>query len=81
MGWRMLDGLYRMTGDTRSAELAQRHFAHLAQPAAAVVQAKVLFDDGEIDAANADRRFLLEPAIIQRRCACWRRSAIAQCAR
>jgi tetratricopeptide (TPR) repeat protein len=61
MGWRMLDGLYRMTGDMKSAEQASRHFAHLASLPAPIVQAKVLFGDGEIDVAEAlIRRFLLE---------------------
>lgn len=61
MGWRMLDGLYRMTGDMRSAELAAAHFAHLASIPPQVVQAKVLFGDGEIDVAeDLIRRFLLE---------------------
>ncbi|WP_408589898.1 tetratricopeptide repeat-containing sulfotransferase family protein [Novosphingobium sp.] len=61
MGWRMLDGLYRMTGDNRSAELAARHCAHLASLPPPVVQAKVLFADDEVDAAEAlIRRFLLE---------------------
>lgn len=61
MGWRMLDGLYRMTGDMRSAELAAAHFAHLASIPPQVVQAKVLFRDGEIDVAeDLIRRFLLE---------------------
>lgn len=61
MGWRMLDGLYRMTGDMRSAELAAAHFAHLASIPQQVVQAKVLFGDGEIDVAeDLIRRFLLE---------------------
>ena len=61
MAWRMLDGLYRMTGDQRSAELAARHFAHLASLPPPVVQAKVLFNDGEIDVAETlIRRFLLE---------------------
>jgi tetratricopeptide (TPR) repeat protein len=61
MGWRMLDGLYRMTGDMRSAELASRHFAHLASLPPPIVQAKVLFSDGEVDVAETlIRRFLLE---------------------
>ena len=61
MGWRMLDGLYRMTGDTRSAELAARHFAHLASLPTPIVQAKVLYGDGEIDVAESlIRQFLLE---------------------
>jgi tetratricopeptide (TPR) repeat protein len=61
MGWRMLDGLYRMTGDQRSAELAGRHFAHLASLPPPIVHAKVLNGDGEVEAAEAlIRRFLLE---------------------
>ena len=61
MGWRMLDGLYRMTGDMKSAEIAGRHFAHLASIPPPIVQAKVLFADGELDAAEAlIRRFLVE---------------------
>jgi len=61
MGWRMLDGLYRMTGDSQSAELAARHFAHLASLPQPIVVAKVLHGDGETDAAETMiRRFLLE---------------------
>lgn len=61
MGWRMLDGLYRMTGDQRSAELAARHSAHLASLPPPIVHAKVLRGDGEVDAAETlIRRFLLE---------------------
>ncbi|MFM8542784.1 MAG: sulfotransferase [Chakrabartia sp.] len=61
MGWHMLDGLYRMTGDLKSADIAARHFAHLASLPAPIVQGKVLFGDGEIDVAEAlIRRFLLE---------------------
>ncbi|MFM7028205.1 MAG: sulfotransferase [Chakrabartia sp.] len=61
MGWRMLEGLYRMTGDLKSAEIAARHFAHLASLPPPIVQAKVLFGDGEMDVAEAlIRRFLLE---------------------
>lgn len=61
MGWRMLDGLYRMTGDQRSAELAGRHFAHLSSLPPPIVHAKVLYGDGEVDAAEMlIRRFLLE---------------------
>ena len=61
MGWRMLDGLYRMTGDTASAAIAERHVAHLTSLPPPIVHAKVLFGDGEIDAAETlIRRFLLE---------------------
>jgi len=61
MGWRMLEGLYRMTGDTQSAGLAARHFAHLTSLPAPIVHAKVLHGDGEVDVAETlIRRFLLE---------------------
>jgi tetratricopeptide (TPR) repeat protein len=61
MGWHMLAGLFRMTGDIAGADLAERHFAHLTSLPPPIVQAKVLFGDGEIDAAEAlIRRFLLE---------------------
>jgi len=61
MGWRMLDGLFRMTGDTASAELATKHCAHLASLPPPIVQAKVLYGDGEIDDAEMlIRRFLLD---------------------
>jgi len=61
MGWHMLDGLYKMTGDRRSAELAGRHSAHLSSLPPPIVHAKVLYGDGEVDAAETlIRRFLLE---------------------
>jgi tetratricopeptide (TPR) repeat protein len=61
MGWRMLDGLYRMTGDTASAGIAERHVAHLISLPQQIVHAKVLHGDGEIDAAEMlIRQFLLE---------------------
>lgn len=61
MGWHMVAGLCRMTGDVAGAELSERHFAHLTSLPPPVVQAKVLYGDGEIDAAEVlIRRFLLE---------------------
>lgn len=61
IGWRMLAGLYRMTGDTARAATAERHFAHLTSLPPPIIHAKVLFGDGEIDAAEMlIRRFLLE---------------------
>jgi tetratricopeptide (TPR) repeat protein len=61
MGWHMLAGLYRMTGDMAGANLAERHFAHLTSLPPPIVQAKVLYGDKEIDAAEMlIRRFLLE---------------------
>jgi predicted Zn-dependent protease len=61
MGWHMLDGLLRMTGDTASAALAAKHSAHLASLPLPVTSAKVLFGDGEIDKAEMlIRHFLLD---------------------
>ena len=61
MGWRMLDGLFRMTGDSAAAELAAKHVAHLAGLPPPIVHAKVLLGDGEVDAAETlIRRFLLD---------------------
>ncbi|MFX8323961.1 hypothetical protein ABTL43_19170, partial [Acinetobacter baumannii] len=48
MGWHMLGGLYRMTGDAAGAALAGRHHAHLASLPPPIVHAKVLFCDGEV---------------------------------
>jgi tetratricopeptide (TPR) repeat protein len=60
-GWHMLDGLFRMTGDTASAALAAKHCAHLASLPPPIVHAKVLFGDGEVDDAEMlIRQFLLE---------------------
>ncbi len=61
MGWHMLDGLLRMTGDTASAAVAAKHSAHLASLPPAIVHAKMLFGDGEVDQAETlIRRFLLD---------------------
>ena len=61
IGWHMLDGLLRMTGDTGSAALAAKHSTHLASLPPPIVHARVLYGDGEVDAAEMlIRRFLLE---------------------
>lgn len=61
LGWHMLGGLYRMTGETENATLASRHFTHLTNLPPPIVHAKVLFGDGDVDAAEMlIRRFLLE---------------------
>ena len=61
MGWRMLDGLYRMTGDLDNAAFAAQHSAHLGSLPPPIVTAKILFGDGEIDRAEAlIRKFLIE---------------------
>ena len=61
MGWRMLDGLFRMSGDTASAAVAAKHCVHLASVPPPIVHAKVLYYDGEVDRAEMSiRRFLLD---------------------
>ena len=61
MGWRMLDGLYRMAGDAAGADLAAKHCAHLASLPPPIVQAKILYGDEEVDRAEMlIRRFLIE---------------------
>lgn len=61
MGWRMLDGLYRMTGDAANAAAATAHTAHLASIPPPIVVAKILYGDGETDRAEMlIRRFLLD---------------------
>lgn len=61
MGWRMLDGLFRMTGDTANAEIAAKHCTHLLSLPPPIVHAKVLFGDGEVDTSEMlIRRFLLD---------------------
>ncbi len=61
MGWHMLDGLHRMTGDQASSATAVRHCSHLASLPPPIVTAKVLFYDGENDQAEMlIRRFLLD---------------------
>ena len=61
MAWRILDGLFRMTGDTAGGALAAKHRAHLASLPPPIVNAKVLYGDGEVDRAEMQiRRFLLD---------------------
>jgi len=61
LAWRMLDGLWQMTGDHANAALAARHTKHLASIPPPVVHAKILFGDGEIDHAETlVRQFLLD---------------------
>ena len=61
MGWHMLGGLLRMTGDTASAAAAAKHSEHLASLPPPIVHAKILNFDGEIDQAEMlIRRFLLD---------------------
>ena len=59
MGWRMLDGLYRLTGDA-NAEIAAAHVATLKHLPPEVVTATSLFSDGELGPAEQTvRAFLL----------------------
>jgi len=59
--WSMLEGLYRMTGQTDNAAMAAGHVAILRKLPPAVVTATGLFMDGDLDAAEPMiRAFLLE---------------------
>ncbi len=50
--WSLLEGLYRMTGQTDEAATAAAHVATLKKLAPPVVQATSLFSDGELTAAE-----------------------------
>src|SRR5271154_2140719 len=59
--WRMLDGLYRMTGQADNAAMAASHVATLEKIPIEVVTATSLFEDGDLDAAEPlIRTFLLQ---------------------
>src|SRR6516225_9574408 len=59
--WKMLEGLYRMTGQAASAAQAAAHLATLNKLPPAVVTATALFHDGELAAAEQMvRDFLLK---------------------
>ena len=59
--WGMLEGLYRLTGDTENAATAAAHVATLKQLPPEVVTATALFADGELAAAEQMiRAFLLK---------------------
>jgi tetratricopeptide (TPR) repeat protein len=58
--WNLLDGLYRMTGDSANAATAASHVATLKRLAPEVVSATSSFADGELDRAeNIIRPYLL----------------------
>ena len=60
MSWRMLDGVYRLSGEAVNAATAAAHVAALKAQPPEVVTATALFFDGEIDAAETMiRAFLL----------------------
>jgi tetratricopeptide (TPR) repeat protein len=60
MSWRMLEGLYRLTGDPRNAATCAAEMAALKRLPREVVTATSLFSDGEVTAAEQIiRPFLL----------------------
>jgi tetratricopeptide (TPR) repeat protein len=59
--WKMLEGLYRMTGQAANAAQAAAHLAMLAKLPAAVATATALFYDGELaESEQMVRDFLLK---------------------
>jgi tetratricopeptide (TPR) repeat protein len=61
MSWRMLEGLYRMTGDLQNAGVAADHVATLKALPREVVSATAFFADGDLAPAEAIvRAFLLQ---------------------
>jgi tetratricopeptide (TPR) repeat protein len=59
--WRMLDGLYRMTGQAENAAMAASHVATMQKIPTEVVTATSLFEDGDLDAAEPlIRAYLLQ---------------------
>jgi tetratricopeptide (TPR) repeat protein len=60
MSWRMLEGLYRMTGEAENAAMAATHVATLKGLPAEVLTATSLFSDGDLaPAEQIIRAFLL----------------------
>jgi tetratricopeptide (TPR) repeat protein len=59
MSWRMLEGLYRMTGDPRNAATAAAHMATLKALPRVVVTATSLFSDGDLAPAEQTVRGFL----------------------
>src|ERR1700733_13412922 len=58
--WSMLEGLYRLSGDSRNALTASQHVATLQGLPPEIVLATSLFSDGELTAAeNIPRKYLL----------------------
>jgi len=61
MSWRMLEGVYRLTGDAQNAATAAQHVATLRALPLEVVAATSLFADGELGPAERMvRSFLLD---------------------
>jgi len=59
MSWRMLEGVYRLTGDAQNAAMAGDHVATLRHLPPDVVSATSLFADGDLDASEAQIRAFL----------------------
>jgi len=60
MSWRMLEGVYRLTGDLKNAQTASEHVATLKALPPEVVHATSLFSDGDLaPAEQIVRAFLL----------------------
>lgn len=53
MSWRMLEGIYRITGDVANAGIAADHVATLKHLPPEIVTATSLFEDGDLDPAEA----------------------------
>ena len=61
MSWRMLEGIYRLNGDTKNAATAAQHVAILKNLPPEVVTATALFSDGDLaPAEEIIRAFLLK---------------------
>jgi len=61
MAWKMLEGVYRLTGDADNAATAAAHVETLQALPEAIVRATSLFSDGELSAAEQIvRAFLLQ---------------------
>jgi len=59
--WKMLHGLYRLTGDTQNAEIAAQHVAKLETLPPEVVRATSLFSDGDLGLSeHITRGYLLQ---------------------
>jgi len=61
MSWRMLEGVYRLSGDTGNTAIAAKHVATLKNLPSEVVSATSLFSDGELAPAEGIiRAYLLK---------------------
>ena len=58
--WRMLEGLYRLTGDGANAATAHEHVQTLAALPSPIIEANALFADGDIESAETIIRAFLQ---------------------